>query len=138
MIKDIWINLPVKSISKSKEFYTKMGFRFNTHFGNSDSSACLLVGQKDVVVMLFDESTFKSFTDTEIASAKKATEVLLSYSVESKGEVDDLAKKAIEAGGQSTHKPKEVQGWMYGCIFCDPDGHQWNVLYMDMSKMPNG
>jgi predicted lactoylglutathione lyase len=138
MIKDLWINLPVKNITKSKEFFTKLGFSFNTNYGNSDNSASLLIGQKNVVVMLFDEPAFKSFTNSEVADTKQATEVLLSIGAESKDEVDEIAKKAIAAGGTSNHTPGEMQGWMYGCVFTDIDGHQWNVLYMDMSKMPQG
>ncbi|HSU51867.1 MAG TPA: VOC family protein [Segetibacter sp.] len=133
MIKDLWINLPVKDINKSKAFFKELGFSFNTQHGNTESSASLLIGQKNVVVMLFSEPAFKGFINGEVA--KQGSEVLLSIGVESKEEVDDLAKKAVAAGGSSTHKPGEMQGWMYGCVFNDLDGHKWNVLYMDMSKM---
>ncbi len=136
MAKEFWINLPVKDIKKSKEFFTKLGFSFNTKHGNTDNSACLLVGQKNIVVMLFDEPTFKSFTNSEVADTKQATEVLLSIDAESKEEVDEMANKAIGAGGTSNHKPTKMQGWMYSCVFSDIDGHRWNVLYMDVSKMP--
>ncbi len=136
MAKEFWINLPVKDIGKSKEFFGKLGFSFNTHNGNSKNSVSLLIGQKKVVVMLFDEPTFKSFTNNILADTKQGTEVLLSIDAESKEEVDEMAAKAVAAGGSSTHKPNEMPGWMYGCVFTDLDGHQWNVLYMDMSKMP--
>lgn len=138
MIKDFWINLPVKNITKSKEFFTELGFSFNTKHGNSDNSASLLIGQKNVVVMLFDETAFKSFTNSQVADTKEANEVLLSIGAESKDEVDEIAKKAVAAGGTSNHKPGEMQGWMYGCVFTDLDGHKWNVLYMDISKMQQG
>lgn len=136
MTKEIWINLPVKDVTKSKVFFTKLGFSFNTQYGNSDNSASLLIGQKNVVVMLFDEPTFKSFTNNELVNTKQATEVLLSIDAESKEEVDEMATKAVAAGGSSNHKPSDMIGWMYGCVFADLDGHLWNVLYMDMSKMP--
>ncbi|MGI8637417.1 MAG: VOC family protein, partial [Segetibacter sp.] len=135
MIKELWINLPVKDINKSKAFFKELGFSFNTQHGNTDSSASLLVGQKNVVVMLFSEPAFKGFINSEVANAKQGTEVLLSVGVESKEEVDDLAKKAVAAGGSSNHQPREMEGGMYGCVFTDLDGHKWNVLYMDMSKM---
>ncbi|MES2732163.1 MAG: VOC family protein [Bacteroidota bacterium] len=137
MTTDLWINLPVKNIAQSKAFFTQLGFTFNLQHGNSDNSACLLIGQKNVVVMLFDEPTFQGFINSTIAPAANGNEVLLSVGVESKDEVDALAKKAIAAGGSSNHQPKEMQGWMYGCVFTDLDGHKWNVLYMDMSKMTN-
>ncbi len=136
-MKQFWINLPVKDVQRSKEFFTRLGFKFNTRYGDQPNSASLLLGDKDVVVMLFDEPTFKGFTNTEIA-AQKQTEVLLSVDAQSKEEVDEMAKKAVEAGGASDHKPSEMKGWMYGCVFSDLDGHRWNVLHMDMDKMPKG
>jgi predicted lactoylglutathione lyase len=136
MTKEIWINLPVKNIAASKVFFTKLGFSFNSQFGNTEHSACLVVGSKNIAVMLFDENLFKSFTQNEIADTKKVTEVLFSIDAESREEVDELAKKAAEAGGIVFGAPQENQGWMYGCGFTDLDGHRWNVLYMDMDKMP--
>lgn len=136
MVKEIWINLPVKDVKKSKEFFTKLGFSFNTKHGETNDSACLLVGQKNFPVMLFEESMFKSFTRHELANTATGSEVLISIDAESREEVDELARKASEAGGVVFGKPTAVQGWMYGCGFTDLDGHRWNVLHMDISKMP--
>lgn len=133
-MKQFWINLPVKDISKSKVFFTQLGFRFNSTHGNTPTSACMLLGDKDVVVMLFDEPTFKGYISNG-ALAANSTEVLLSIDAESKEEVDELVAKAIAAGGASNHKPSPMTGWMYGSVFTDPDGHRWNILHMDMSKM---
>ncbi len=138
MTKELWINLPVKDVKKSREFFTKLGFSLNPHYGNSDESASFIIGSKNVVVMLFAESAFKNFTRNAIADTKQATEVLLSIDAESRAEVDEMAKKAAKAGGTIFGKPEEHQGWMYGCGFADLDGHRWNVLHMDMSKMPKG
>jgi len=136
MVKEFWLSLPVKDIKKSRAFFDKLGFKFNTKNGNTDTSAALMVGEKNVVVMLFEEPAFKGFTNTEVADTKQGTEVLLSFDAQSKEEVDAMAQKAIEAGGKTDHKPYEMQGWMYGCVFTDIDGHKWNVLHMDYSKMP--
>jgi len=133
-MKQFWINLPVKNIEHSKIFFTKLGFTFNKE-RNSPNSACLMLGEKNIVCMLFDEPTFKNFISGD-QLAKNATEVLLSIDAQSKEEVDEIVSKAIAAGGSSNHKPSEMKGWMYGCVFSDLDGHRWNVLYMDMSKMP--
>lgn len=139
MTKQFWINLPVKDVNVSKEFFSKLGFRFNSQFGNGPNSAAMQVGEKDVTVMLFDEATFEGFVENcGLADTAQGVEVLLSIDAESKEEVDELAQKAIEAGGKSNHKSREMDGWMYGCLFTDPDGHSWNVLYMDMRKMPRG
>jgi predicted lactoylglutathione lyase len=135
MIKQFWLNLPVKDIKKSTEFFSKLGFQFNTQH-STDTSAALLVGEKNVVVMLFEEPAFKGFANNDVADTTCGTEVLLSIDAQSKEEVDEMAQKAINAGGTSPHKPGEMKGWMYGCLFTDVDGHCWNVLYMDMSKMP--
>ena len=136
MIKQFWLNLPVKDINRSKKFFEDMGFSFNPHFGNSEGSASLMLGEQKVVIMLFEELAFKSFTNHPIADTTQGTEVLLSIDAQSKEEVDEIAKRAIEAGGSSSHTPTEMKGFMYGCVFADPDGHRWNVLYMDMTKMP--
>jgi predicted lactoylglutathione lyase len=134
--KEFWLNLPVKDVKKSKEFFTKLGFSFSKKYGNSPNCAGLLVGQKKVVVMLFDQPSFKDFTNNKITNTNQVTEVLLSISARSKSEVDSWAKKVVALGGKSKHKPHKMTGWMYGCGFSDLDGHNWNVLHMDMSKMP--
>ena len=136
MTKEIWLNLPVKDLEKSKAFFAAIGFSLNTKFGNSDVSASLLVGTKNVAIMLFAEHFFKSFVQGEVADTTKGSEVLISIDAESKEEVDELADKAVKAGGNLFGPPSESQGWMYGCAFADLDGHKWNVLFMDMSKMP--
>ena len=136
MAKEFWLNLPVKNVKKSKEFFTKLGFKFSEHYGNGDQSAALLIGEKSVVVMLFDEQTFRSFTSRDITDTTKSGEMLLSFDAQSKEEVDEITMKAVAAGGTSNHKPSAMQGWMYGSGFYDLDGHGWNVLYMDMDKMP--
>jgi predicted lactoylglutathione lyase len=137
MSKQFWINLPVKDVSRSKEFFGKLGFRFNPQYPDSPNAASLLLGDHNVVVMLFDEPTFQSYTNSEITNTHQSSEVLLSIDADSKEEVDELVRKAVDAGGTSSHQPSEMTGWMYGCVFADPDGHRWNILHMDMSKMPH-
>jgi predicted lactoylglutathione lyase len=135
MTKQLWLNLPVKDLEKSKNFFSELGFSFNTEHGNSSVSASLVIGKN--VVMLFDEASFKNFTRTEITDTAKSNEILISIDAESKEEADELAKKVTNAGGIIYAEPSEKDGWMYGFGFTDLDGHRWNVLYMDMSKIPN-
>ncbi|ARJ37723.1 extradiol dioxygenase [Sporosarcina ureae] len=137
MVKNFWVNLPVEDINRSKEFYSKLGFSTNTLPGDSDQVQ-LVIGESNAIVMLFPVSTFKNFTKHEIVDTKQATEVLFSIDAGSKEEVDEIAKRAVMAGGTIFGEPSENQGWMYGCGFADLDGHRWNVLYMDMSMMPKG
>ena len=135
MTKQLWLNLPVKDVEKSKSFFSKLGFSFNTEYGNSPVSASLVIGKN--VIMLFEESSFKNFTRTSVADTTTNAEVLISIDAESKEEVDELAQKASEAGATIFAKPGEKDGWMYGFGFTDLDNHRWNVLYMDMNKMPH-
>jgi predicted lactoylglutathione lyase len=135
MTKQFWVNLPVKDVAKSKEFFSRLGFSFNEQM-SSNESACLLIGERNMVIMLFAEEVFRGFTKSDASNPTQAAEVLFSFDAESKDEVDQMAQKAVAAGGVLWGKPSESQGWMYGCGFSDLDGHRWNVLYMDMSKMP--
>jgi predicted lactoylglutathione lyase len=136
MTTKIWLNLPVKNIEKSKQFFSKIGFSFNEEYSN-ENSACMLVGDQNFVVMLFEESLFGNFVQNTIADTQTHSEMLISIDAESRNEVEELAQKVEEAGGVLFAKPAENQGWMYGCGFSDLDGHRWNVLFMDYSKLPN-
>ncbi len=134
MTKQIWLNLPVKNIEKSKKFFSTIGFSFNEEYCN-EQSACMLVGEKNFVVMLFEESMFISFVQNFLLASPTHAEMLISIDAESRQEVEDLAQKVNDAGGKIFAKPAENQGWMYGCGFSDLDGHRWNVIYMDYSKL---
>ena len=134
MTKELWMNLPVKDLNRSKEFFTAIGFSFKGGPGNNESMAPLVVGDKDTIVMLIKEDTFKQVTQNGLPDTAATTEVIFSFSAESRAEVDEVAEKVKAAGGNLFAPPAEIQGWMYGCAFCDPDGHRWNALYMDMGK----
>ena len=133
MAKQIFINLPVKDLTKSVSFFKKLGFKFNPQF-TDDKAACMIIGE-NIYAMLLLEKFFKTFTSKEIADAKKTTEVLIAIDAESRQSVDEMIRKAVEAGG-STYRNPQDNGWMYGHSFADLDGHQWEILYMDESKMP--
>ena len=133
MAKQIFINLPVKDLKKTMEFFEKLGFTFNMQF-TDDKAACMIIGE-NIYAMLLLEKFFKTFTNKEIADAKKTTEVLIAIDAESKKSVDEMIKKAVEAGG-STYRNPQDNGWLYGHSFADLDGHQWEVLYIDKEKMP--
>lgn len=135
MTKDIWINLPVKHVQQSKDFFVAIGFTLNEGPGNTETSAAIKIGSKNIILMLFEQNVFKNIAGNELTDTSKSSEVLFSFDAESKEEVDELAKKVEQAGGKLFSKPSEVQGWMYGFGFCDLDGHRWNVLFMDFSKM---
>lgn len=132
MVKQIWLNLPVKDVAKAKTFFSKIGFAFNEE-QESPTMACMIVGEKNFVVMLFEENQLQGFIQNKLTDTKESSEMMISIDAQSRQEVDDFAVKVKEAGGLVFSEPAEIQGWMYGCAFTDLDGHRWNVLYMDLS-----
>lgn len=133
MTKGIYVNLPVKDLNRSVDFFTKLGFTFNPQFTN-ENATCMIIGE-NIYAMLLVEKFFNTFTKKEIADTGKTTEVILALSTDSRQQVDDMVRKAINAGGTS-HNEKQDHGWMYGHGFQDPDGHLWEVFYMDESAIP--
>ncbi len=134
--KQIWFNLPVKDLQKSKAFYNAIGFKPNPMHEQATHLASFFIGDKEVVMMLFPEDQFRHIVDHEVADTAKGTEILLNIDAQSRAEVDDFAEVVRIAGGEIFAKPQEAQGWMYVLGFKDPDGHRWAVLHMDMSQMP--
>lgn len=136
MTREIWINLPVGDVNRSREFFLSIGFLLNKQHGNTSESASLLVGSKQIVLMLFPEATFRMFTGAPASDTSMGAEVLFSIDAESREEVDEMARNVVKGGGTIYSAPGDSGGWMYGFGFTDPDGHRWNVLHMDFSKMP--
>ena len=132
MVKQIFINLPVEDLSKSMDFFKKLGFTFNEQF-TDEKAACMIIGE-NMFAMLLTKPMFQGFTKKTISDAKKSTEVLIAIEVETKEKVDELIKKAISAGGSNYMEPQD-HGWMYQHSFEDLDGHQWEVFYSDISKL---
>jgi predicted lactoylglutathione lyase len=126
----IFVNLPVKDLETSRAFFTEIGFELNPAFSD-DTCACMVVDQ-NIFVMLLVEERFRDFVTGEISDATRSTEVINCLSAESRQQVDDTVAKALAAGGKPW-KPLLEKGPMYGGSFCDPDGHVWEVLWMDMS-----
>jgi predicted lactoylglutathione lyase len=135
MTKELWINLPVKDVKKSKEFFSKIGFTPEEAHETADMT-CVKVGEKNIAVLLFAEETLKGFMKNEISDTRNGSEVLISFDAESREAVDETARKVFEAGGTVFSEPAEIQGWMYGFAFADLDGHRWNQVYMDFGKLP--
>lgn len=133
MATKIFVNLPVKDLKKSINFFTQLGFSFNPQF-TDEQATCMIVGE-NIFAMLLVEERFKDFTKKPISDAKKSTEVLLALDAPSRAEVDAMIRNAVKAGG-STYSDPQDHGWMYGHSFADLDGHQWEILYMDESAIP--
>jgi predicted lactoylglutathione lyase len=129
----IFVNLAVNDLERSKEFYTKLGFLIDPQF--TDKNAACIVISDTIYLMILVEDFFKRFTKKEIINPVKSTETILALSRDSKEEVEALVKKALDAGGSFNREPEEYE-WMYTNGFQDPDGHIWEIVWMDITKMP--
>ncbi len=128
MATQIYVNLPVKDLERSKAFFTSLGYNFNPQF-TDDNAACMVVAE-GIYVMLLVEKFFQSFTRKPVADATKSTEVLVCLSCDSRVKVDALVAKAVVAGGAAPREPQD-HGFMYQHGFEDLDGHVWELVYME-------
>jgi len=133
MAKKIFINLPVADLQKAMSFYTAIGFTNNPQF-TDETAACMVVSE-EIYVMLLTRSKFKEFIKKEIGDTAKTASVINALSVDSSEEVHTMVAKAVEAGGVEPVEAKNY-GFMQQRSFEDPDGHLWEVTYMDMTKFP--
>lgn len=134
MPSQVFINLPVKDLQRSIKFFGALGFSFNPDF-TDEKAACLVISEGSIYAMLLTEPFFKGFTKKEVCNAHTHTEVLIALDADSRAEVDELVSKAVDAGG-STYMEAQDHGWMYQRSFADPDGHQWEICFMDISQFP--
>lgn len=125
--KMVFVNLAVKDLQKSVDFFTQIGFEFNAEM-TDENGTCMIVGE-NIFVMLLTEDFFKKFTKKELADPTKNSEVIVAISADSKESVDDLVGKALAAGGLASNDKMDDE-YMYGWSFQDPDGHLWEVIYM--------
>ncbi|MFN3649566.1 MAG: VOC family protein [Armatimonadota bacterium] len=135
MPRQIFVNLPVKDVQRSIAFFTALGFSFEPRF-TGEHSACIVIDDH-AFVHLLAEDAFKTFTPKELCDATRCTEVLVALSCDSREQVDETVAKAAAAGGKI---PREAQdhGFMYVHAFEDPDGHLWELGYMEPGAMGGG
>jgi predicted lactoylglutathione lyase len=126
--RKLFLNLAVRDLDRSKEFFTKLGFEFDPRF--TDEKATCMIVSDEANVMLLTEPFFRTFTRKELCDTRTQTEALCAVSCESRAEVDEIVKKAIAAGGEHALEPQD-HGFMYGWSFYDLDGHHWEVAWMD-------
>lgn len=133
MFRQIFVNLPIKDMARSKTFFQALGLSFNPRFTN-EQGACLEIGE-NFYAMLLVESFFQGFTKKPISNAHESTEVLLALSVDSRAEVQAVINKAVAAGATTPNAPQD-HGFMFQHGFADLDGHQWEVFWMDEAAAP--
>ena len=130
--RKLFVNIPVADLQRSIDFFTKLGFTFNPQF-TDETATCMLVGE-DAYFMLLTREKFASFARRPVGDAAKDTTAIFALSADSRAEVDDLVKRALAAGGSPCAEPVD-HGFMYGASFYDPDGHSWEVFWMDPSTI---
>ncbi|MFN6558659.1 MAG: VOC family protein [Nostoc sp. ChiSLP01] len=128
MTTQIFVNLPVKNLNQSIEFFTQLGYKFNSQF--TDETATCMIVSENIFVMLLTNEKFKTFTPKEICDATKSTEVLVCLSCDSREQVDEMIRLAVAAGGTTYNQPQD-HGFMYAHGFADLDGHIWELIYME-------
>ena len=135
MSTKIFVNVPVKDLDKSKEFFTAIGFTINPQF-TDDTAACVVITE-DIYAMILTHEKFKQFTPKEISDAGKTSEVLLAISFDSRDKVNEIADKALRAGGSIANEPQDY-GFMFTRSINDPDGHIWEFFWMDPANIKAG
>lgn len=135
MSRKLYVNLPVKDLDASVAFFTALGFTFDANF--TDENATCMIVNEHTAVMLLVEKRFSDFISTDISDATASTEVILAFSADSREEVDRLVRTALDNGGTRSQEPMD-HGFMYAWSFADVDGHLWEVMWMDMSQLPQG
>jgi predicted lactoylglutathione lyase len=136
MHEQIYVNLPVKDLQRSIDFFSRLGYSFDERFTN-ESATCMIVG-RNMAVMLLAEPFFKAFIgDKAINDAHASTEVLVCLSCASREEVDTLVARAVEAGGRIPRPPQD-HGFLYGHAFEDLDGHIWELMHLaQLAEQPS-
>ena len=134
MASQLFLNLPVQDLQRSVGFFTALGFTFNPDF--TDENATCMVVNENAYVMLLVEAYFKTFTAKEVASTKGSAEAIIAYSVGSREAVDQAVRTALNNGGSASQDVQDY-GFMYSHSFQDPDGHLWEVFWMDPAGPPD-
>jgi len=124
----IFVNLAVADVDTSKKFFTELGYTINPQF-STDDCACVVISDT-IVAMMLSKQRYADFTKKQIADSTKTSEVLLCLSAESREKVDEFVDNAIAAGGSASGETQD-HGFMYGRAFDDPDGHSWEIMWMD-------
>ncbi|MDN5422685.1 MAG: VOC family protein [Chryseobacterium sp.] len=132
-INQIYVNLPVKDVQKTKEFWTQLGFSVNDQMSN-EKSVCVVMKEGQIYVMFLTEESFRTFSERPLPNGD-TTQVLVAISLDSRAEVDQVVNAALENGATQHEEPQDY-GWMYHNSFWDINGHGWNVMFADSSQMP--
>jgi predicted lactoylglutathione lyase len=132
----IFVNLPVSDLRKARSFVEALGAVNEPKF-TDDTAACMTLSES-IHIMLLTHGKFKQFTPKPITDAQAGSEVLLCLSADSRESVDSTIERAIANGGTADPAPKQDYGVMYGRSVADPDGHIWEIMWMDPAAAERG
>lgn len=132
-MKQVFINLAVKNVTQSMDFYTQQGFTNNPQFSDDDGKC--MVWSDTIFVMILSHEKFKNFTQKPLADTKSAIAGLFALSVESTDKMNEIVNNGLKAGGTEP-VPMTDHGFMQQRVIEDFDGHTWEIFFMDMSKIP--
>jgi predicted lactoylglutathione lyase len=130
--RKLFVNLPVRDLKRSVEFFTQLGFTFNPRF--TDANATCMIVSDEAFVMLLEEERFRDFTRKQIADTGTHSEGLFAFDCESRAEVDRLTEIALAAGAKQAMETQD-HGFMYTRSFYDLDGHHWEIFWMDPAAL---
>jgi uncharacterized protein len=133
MARMLFVNLAVEDLDRSLDFFTKLGFAFDERF-TDETATCMVVGS-DAFVMLLTRPKFGEFARRDVADPRSGTQVIVAFSAQSREEVDELAERALQNGGSPAADPIEMGDFMYARSFYDPDGHHWELVWMDPAAL---
>jgi predicted lactoylglutathione lyase len=129
----LFVNLPVADLGRATRFYGDLGYSVNPRFSD-ETAACIVIDDGHLYLMLLTHAAYARFTSKSIVDAATSSEMILSISADDRAAVDDLAERALAAGGGPSAAPADL-GFMYSRSFQDPDGHLWEVAHLDMSAV---
>ena len=132
MSRKLFVNLPVEDLDRAVRFFGGLGFEFDPRF-TDETATCMLIGE-DAYAMLLVRPRFQDFTKKQLADATTHTEAILAVTADTREEVDDLAEKALASGATAASDPLELD-FMYSRSFNDPDGHLWEIFWMDPAAL---
>lgn len=136
MARQIYVNLPIADVARTRTFFADLGFSYEPKFSD-EKALCMIVAPDSIFVMMLQTEFFGSFIDKKVADAKDTCEVLLAFSCESREEVDRMLEVALQGGGREP-RPVMDYGFMYNRAFEDLDGHVWEVVWMNPdAEMPS-
>ena len=132
-INEVYINLPIKNVQKTKAFWEALGFKINEHVVD-DKAVCVILKENLINVMFLTEDFFETFSERPVPKGD-TTQVLVAISLNSREEVDEIVNAAV-ANGAYQHEEAQDHGWMYQNSFWDINGHGWNVVFSDPTQFP--